>query len=65
VIDGHDLVGIVAQADVARALDNPQVAGSHLAPLAFSARRQLDPENRTDHEGRRIRLSRAAKHGCQ
>jgi CBS domain-containing protein len=25
VIDGHDLVGIVAQADVARALDNPQV----------------------------------------
>ncbi|MFF5991320.1 CBS domain-containing protein [Prauserella flavalba] len=25
VIDGHDLVGIVAQADVARALDDPQV----------------------------------------
>jgi CBS domain-containing protein len=25
VIDGHDMVGIVAQADVARALDNPQV----------------------------------------
>lgn len=25
VIDGHDLVGIVSQADVARALDNPAV----------------------------------------
>lgn len=25
VIDGHDLVGIVAQADVARALPDPQV----------------------------------------
>ncbi|GAB2998520.1 CBS domain-containing protein [Amycolatopsis acidiphila] len=25
VIDGHDLVGIVAQADVARALDDPKV----------------------------------------
>ncbi len=25
VIDGHDLVGMVAQADVARALPNPQV----------------------------------------
>lgn len=25
VIDGHDLVGIVAQADAARALENPQV----------------------------------------
>jgi len=25
VIDGHDLVGVVAQADVARALDHPQV----------------------------------------
>ncbi|MFC4003264.1 CBS domain-containing protein [Prauserella oleivorans] len=25
VIDGHDLVGIVAQADVARALDDPEV----------------------------------------
>ncbi|NKQ51735.1 CBS domain-containing protein [Amycolatopsis sp. K13G38] len=25
VIDGHDLVGMVAQADVARALDDPQV----------------------------------------
>ena len=25
VIDGHDLVGIVTQADVARALDDPKV----------------------------------------
>jgi CBS domain-containing protein len=25
VIDGHDLVGVVTQADVARSLDNPQV----------------------------------------
>jgi CBS-domain-containing membrane protein len=25
VIDGHDLVGVIAQADVARPLPNPQV----------------------------------------
>ncbi|MEU6950154.1 CBS domain-containing protein [Streptomyces sp. NPDC046316] len=43
VIDGHDLVGIVAQADVARALGEPQGRGlldalstrlTHLRPVA-------------------------------
>jgi CBS domain-containing protein len=33
VIDGHDMVGIVAQADVARALDNPSV-GDLVAALS-------------------------------
>lgn len=33
VIDGHDLVGIVSQADVARSLDNPKV-GDLLAVLS-------------------------------
>ncbi|HVV20954.1 MAG TPA: CBS domain-containing protein [Pseudonocardiaceae bacterium] len=33
VIDGHDLVGIVSQADVARALDNPKV-GDLVAALS-------------------------------
>ncbi|MCS0638431.1 CBS domain-containing protein [Streptomyces sp. LP05-1] len=33
VIDGHDLVGVVAQADVARALSDPQ-AGELLAALS-------------------------------
>jgi CBS domain-containing protein len=34
VIDGHDLVGVVAQADVARALPNPQ-AGELVEALSF------------------------------
>jgi len=33
VIDGHDLIGVVAQADVARALDNPEV-GELVAALS-------------------------------
>ena len=33
VIDGHDLVGIVAQADVARALD-PETVGRVLAEVS-------------------------------
>lgn len=35
VIDGHDLVGIVAQADVAQALDDPS-AGHLLEALSAS-----------------------------
>lgn len=35
VIDGHELVGMVAQADVARALDEPEV-GALLAALSAS-----------------------------
>jgi CBS domain-containing protein len=34
VIDGHELVGVVAQADVARALPNPQ-AGELVEALSF------------------------------
>ncbi|MBB4689090.1 CBS domain-containing protein [Amycolatopsis jiangsuensis] len=34
VIDGHDLVGVVAQADVARALSNP-AAGSLVEALSY------------------------------
>jgi len=34
VIDGHDLVGIVAQADVARALSNP-TAGELVEALSY------------------------------